>query len=246
VIDLHNHVLPGVDDGAANLAEALRMLEQAAAQGITHVACTPHANDRMNTETDRHYQSVFEQLQAEVDKHGLPIELCLAAEIMAGTYLLKLLDHPFCTYHSSKKYFLLEFPLETPFEIILNIVKATKRKEFTPVIAHFERFQRAQREIEQPQAIKQAGAVLTLDAGSLVGQFGSAHFKRAKQLLKWNVVDILASDAHNDREHGFCMKAGFHAAVSIIGEAAAQKLVVENPRRVWDGLPWEANQLDTA
>jgi protein-tyrosine phosphatase len=244
VIDLHNHVLPGVDDGAANMDAALRMLEIAAQQGITHVACTPHANDRMTAETNRLYQSVFLDLQEAITARRLPVELALASEIMVGTNLLKLLSLPLATFHDAGKYFLLEFPTETPFEIILNVVKATRRQGQTPLIAHFERFPRAQRTAEQPQELRTAGAILTLDAGSLVGQFGSTMVKRSKQLLKWKVVDILASDAHNDGEHGFCLKSGRDAAAEIVGDVAARQMVLDHPRIIWDNLPWPERQSD--
>lgn len=238
MIDLHNHVLPGVDDGAPNLPTALRMLELAAGQGITCVCCTPHANDRADERTDRLYQSVFLQLREAAQAAQIPVELGLAAEIMLGADLLKVLRLPFATYRAGRKYFLLEFPVATPYEIMLNAVKVAARNGYIPVLAHAERFQRMLSEPAQPRAVRAAGAVLTLDAGSLVGQFGPVAAKRARQLLDWNCVDILCSDAHDDGEHGFCLQAGCAAAAAIIGEARARELVNDNPRRVWNGEPW--------
>jgi protein-tyrosine phosphatase len=239
VIDLHNHILPGVDDGAADLRTALHMLEIAAAQGITHVACTSHANDRATEETDRLFQSVFLQVKKAANDHGLPVELTLGAELMIGADILKTLTLPFATYGGSGAYALIEFPTEIPFEIILNVVISVRRKGIWPVIAHYERFPRAQRNPDQPRALREAGAVLTLDAGSLVGQFGPIAAKRAKQLLSWNCIDILASDAHNDTDHGFALKAGYDAAAEQLGITRARELVEANPRRVWDAVPWK-------
>jgi protein-tyrosine phosphatase len=238
VIDLHNHVLPGVDDGARDLEMALRMLDIAAAQGITHVACTPHGTDRANGQTDRLLQSVFLKLQSAASECGLSVELCLASELMLGADILRVLSLPFATYRGQKKYFLIEFPVETPFEIILNVVKTVRRTGPHPVMAHFERFSRAQRTAEQVRTLRREGAIISLDAGSLEGQFGPVMEKRSKQLLEWNVVDILASDAHDDAAHGFGLKAGREAAAAIIGEEAARRLVLDNPRRIWEGSPW--------
>ncbi|RPH93148.1 hypothetical protein EHM69_11070 [candidate division KSB1 bacterium] len=238
MIDLHNHVLPGVDDGAYDLEMALRMLDIAAGQGITHVACTPHGHDRMNEETDRLYQSVFLELQKAVEELGIPVQLALGTEIMLGVELLRVLHLPCATYHGAGKYFLLEFPIETPFEIILNVTTTAHRANRRPVLAHFERFARAMRTKEYVKKIREAGAVISLDAGSLVGQFGAVIEKRARQLLEWDVVDLLASDAHNDAVHGFRLKEGYDAAVKILGEEKALKLVNDHPRRVWEGLPW--------
>ena len=109
---------------------------------------------------------------------------------MLGADILKVLSLPFATYGGKGKYFLLEFATETPFQIVLNAVRSVRRSNRHPVIAHFERFPRAQRTPDQPRAIREAGAVITLDAGSLTGQFGSANTARARQLLNWNCVDI--------------------------------------------------------
>jgi protein-tyrosine phosphatase len=241
VYDIHNHVLPGVDDGAVELRTALRMLEIAAKQGITHVACTPHSDDRANSERDRLFQSVFSHVKDAARQRGIPVELILASELMVGPGIVNTLVIPSTTYGGQGKYCLIEFPIETPFEIIQNVVKALRRYGIIPVLAHYERFARAQRSADQPQALRAEGAVLTMDAGSLLGQFGNVIAKRAKQLLNWKCVDILASDAHDDGTHGFCLKDGAEAAAGIIGMDATRKLVVDNPRRVWEGLPWDEN-----
>lgn len=223
---------------------SLRMLEIAAAQGITHVACTSHANDRATDELDRLYQSVFLQVKNAAKQSRIPVELMLGAELMVGSNIMQIMPFAMATYGGAGKYALIEFHTETPYEIILNVVKSFRRKNIWPVIAHYERFARAQRTADQPQAMRDAGAVLTMDAGSLVGQFGNALGKRAKQLLAWDCIDILASDAHNDAEHGFCMKAGRDAAADQLGMKRAIELVFENPRRVWEGLIWKEKQTD--
>ncbi len=219
------------------------MLEAAAQQGITHVACTPHGNDRANEQTDRLLQSVFLQVKDAAKSAGIPVELALASELMLGVDLLKTLALPFATYHGAGKYFLIEFPWQTPFEIILNAVRVLGKSGVRPVIAHYERYERGLKKPELAQELRAQGAVLTLDAGSLVGQFGNVMTKRAKQLLKWNAIDILASDAHNNQEHGFYLKQGMEAAAGIVGEEHARKMVVEHPQRVWDGSPWPEQRI---
>lgn len=238
MIDLHNHLLPGVDDGARDMGHALRMLEIAVSQGITHVACTPHGNDRANEKTDRLYQSVFARLQEWVAEHGLPVKLILGSELMLGADIFRVLALPFATYGGQGKYFLVEFPTETPYEIIVNVVRSARRRDLWPVLAHFERFPRAQKSKEHVALLKSEGAVLTLDAGALTGQFGPEKEKRARQLLEWKVVDILASDAHDDENHGFRLREGYDVAANVWGEETARKMVWDNPLRVWEGAPW--------
>jgi protein-tyrosine phosphatase len=245
VYDIHNHVLPGVDDGAVELHTALRMLEIAARQGITHVACTPHSDDRADSERDRLFQSVFSHVKEAARQKQIPVELTLASELMVGAGILQVLPLSSANYGGKGKYCLIEFPIETPFEIILNVVKSIRRRNMWPVLAHYERFARAQRSEEHPQSLRAEGAVITLDAGSILGQFGNVLVKRAKQLLAWNCVDILASDAHDDGSHGFCLSTSVDATAAIVGMDAARKMVVDNPQRVWEGLPWtEKNAVE--
>ncbi len=241
--DIHNHVLPGLDDGAVELRTALRMLEIAAKQGITNVACTPHSDDRADSERDRLFQSVFHHVKEAAKERQIPVEMTLASELMVGPNILQVLDLHSHNYGGHGSYCLIEFPIETPFEIIHNVVKSIRRRNIWPVLAHFERFARAQRSADQPHALRAEGAVLTLDAGSLLGQFGNVLVKRAKQLLDWDCVDILASDAHDDGSHGFCLKASVDATAAIIGMETTRKLVLDNPRRVWEGLPWPGKNV---
>jgi protein-tyrosine phosphatase len=238
LFDIHNHVLPRVDDGASSMNEALRMLEQASEQGITHVCCTPHANERATAETDRRFHEALDELKQAAAKHGLPVELGLAAEIMLGIDLQRVLALPFATFNGKGEYFLLEFEREIAYEIVLNVVRSARRWGKRPVIAHVERFSRVVATPDRPRELRAAGAILSMDAGTLSGQFGPMYQKRAWALLNLDVIDIFASDAHNDAEHGFCLKQNAQAARSMLSELRVRELVVDNPRRVWFGEPW--------
>lgn len=217
---------------------SLRMLEQAILQGITHVACTPHANDRAAEQADELFQHAFNRLVAEVKARELPVQLGLAAEIMFGADLQKTLAHPFATYLGGGRYFLVEFSRETPFEIILNVVRAARRWNMRPVIAHYERYRHACKQKSQPEQVRAAGGILTLDAGSLVGQFGKPMVKVSSKLVEWDCIDIITSDAHDDDTHGFCMKPGREAVAALRDAELAARMTIDNPRRIWENLPW--------
>jgi protein-tyrosine phosphatase len=217
---------------------SLRMLEQAILQGITHVACTPHANDRAGEHAGELFHAAFNRLVHEVKTLELPIELGLASEIMFGAELQQMLNHSFATYNGKGRYFLIEFSCETPFEIILNVVRASRRWNKRPVIAHFERYRHACKDKTQPEKVRTEGGILSLDAGSLIGQFGKPMVKESKKLLEWDCIDLIASDAHDDDTHGFCLKAGREAVSSLCGADVAKKVTVENPRMIWENHHW--------
>ncbi len=236
--DIHNHVLPAVDDGARDLRVSIRMLESAVSQGITHVLCTPHANDRSDSKANDLFHQRFNILQSEVARLQLPVEIGLGAEIMFGISVREVLALPFATLNATGKYFLLEFPRQTPFEVILNVVKAAKRWGFIPVIAHHERYTLACRNEQQLRQLRVEGAILSMDAGSLVGQFGSAIQKLSREIIATGHIEILASDAHDDDRQNFCLAAGLDAATVICGHAKARQMVLDAPRRVWNGEAW--------
>jgi protein-tyrosine phosphatase len=238
VYDIHNHVLPGVDDGADGVRTSLRMIEQAILQGITHICCTPHATDRSGVESEKLFFQRFVDLMKAVMQAQLPVELGLAAEIMFGSDLQRALDYSFASYNGKGQYFLVEFSRETPFEIILNVIKASRRWGKTPCVAHVERYKQVSHDVARLQKIKAEGAVITMDAGSLSGQFGRKLIPIAKTLVQSNCIDILCSDAHNTEDHGFCLKTGYEEAASLIGLVPARRLVLDNPRIVWEGQPW--------
>lgn len=241
--DIHNHVLPAVDDGARGMRQSIRMLELAIHQGITHVICTPHANDRASYQANDLFHERFSDLKAEITRLELPVEIGLGAEIMFGMNIKEVLSMPFASLNGTRKYFLVEFPRQTPFEIIFNVVKASQKWGMRPVIAHHERYPLAFRNVEQLIKLRQEGAILTLDAGSLVGQFGLPTKRQARDLIASGQIEILTSDAHDDDKQGFYLAVGKAEAATIVGPMAAQQMVLDAPRRIWNGEEWPEFQV---
>lgn len=236
--DIHNHVLPQVDDGAKGMRQSIRMLESAIRQGITHVICTPHANDHSGEHANDLFNDRLSALNAEIAKLELPIEIGLGAEIMFGMNMQKVLALPFATLNGKGKYTLIEFPRQTPFEVIHNVVKAVRKWGYIPVIAHHERYPLAFRNVDQLVKLRSEGAILTLDAGSLTGQFGLPMKRQARDLLETGHIEILTSDAHDDEKQNFCLAASRDEAATIVGATVARQMVTDAPRRIWDGEDW--------
>jgi len=245
VYDIHNHVLPQVDDGAKGMRMSLRMLEHAIRQGITHVLSTPHVNDRVGAQAGDLFAQRLHELQSEVQRLGLPVEIGLGSEVMFGANMQDLFQHTYSTLNGTGKYYLVEFPRQTPFEIILNVIKASRKWGKIPVVAHHERYPLAFRSVDQLIKLRSEGAILSLDAGSLTGQFGKLMMKHARVLLATGHIEMLMSDAHDDESQNFCLAAGRDEAATIVGAAAARQMVTDAPRRVWDGMDWPKFEMKT-
>ena len=190
MIDIHNHILYGVDDGSKDLDMSLAMLKEEMEQGVTRVYLTPHQNQQTLTGPllKERYQSFLEELKEK----GIDMDLRLGAEIYYYPGLKQdLLSGKALTMDESK-YVLVEFSTRTETnvsEIVYELVMAG----FTPIIAHIERYPYLKK--DDYFDIKEAGGLIQINSGSF------SHFSSRgliKYLLKNDLVDYVATDAHDN------------------------------------------------
>lgn len=200
MIDLHSHLLPGVDDGAANLAEARSALEIAYRDGVRGVVVTPHLNasDLFRPAAVARIRDTFEDAWlglSELAARNLPdLRLYRGAELM--------LDHPGPDLSSQwvrlagTRFVLMEFTgMQVPPRAT-EVLAAFVRSGYTPVIAHPERYGNASMTGADVRAWRDAGARVQVNSGSVLGYYGTAAAQRAQVLLESGCVDYLASDYH--------------------------------------------------
>ena len=200
MIDIHSHILPGVDDGAQTLDESLEMLAVAVSQGITTQILTPHIQPGRFNNTKADLLKHFAKFEAVVKKEGLPIELKLAAEVRIGPEVMQLVsnnDIPWLTTASGKNVFLLEFPRQdVPFGSD-NLVKWLLANNCTPIIVHPERNRTFVDNPKKLQPFIDLGCPFQITASSLTGKFGDDVQKMAHSLLNDGTAKYVASDCHN-------------------------------------------------
>ena len=173
MIDFHNHVLPGADDGAKDMAMAINMLKTASSQGITDVINTIHfQHPKMEVKNvDYLYiQSEINKLQEEIDKESIAIKIHMGAEVFYLPNLTEIKSDPL-TVFGHGKYMLIEFqtyqlPPGYDEELYRLLMSGT-----TPVIAHPERYRPIQNDINIVEKLINSGCLIQIDAGSLLGQF---------------------------------------------------------------------------
>ncbi|WP_457676147.1 tyrosine-protein phosphatase [Thiolapillus sp.] len=240
VYDVHCHMLPGVDDGARTREMAIDMARMAAADGITHLACTPHIYPGLfenNADGIARALAAFRRL---LEEQGVALELCHGADIQVVPELLgKLRSGAFPTINGSR-YFLFEPPHHVPLVNFSRLVEDALSAGFVPVITHPERLSWLDTHYQEFLAAARAGAWMQITAGSLCGRFGSAPRYWAERMLDEGVVHLLATDAHNLRSRPPLLAEGRVAAARIVGSEEAYRLVVDRPALVWrDGDPDE-------
>lgn len=238
MIDIHNHLLPGLDDGAQSLEQALALAQIATEDGITHVVCTPHIHPGLYDNTFSGVHEALRHYDQALTKAGSPLQVAAAAEMHFSLEILQQAqsgDLPFLGKWEGKDVLLLEFPhTDIPFGAI-KLVSWLVERDILPMIAHPERNQQV---IAEPQSLApflEKGCLLQLTASSLTGHFGAAAKHRAEQLLIDGEITCLATDAHNSSNRPPVLSEGVAAAEALIGAASAEKLSKTNPWRIVSG-----------
>ncbi len=192
MIDIHSHILPGVDDGSKSIEVSIEMIKKEILDGVDTVILTPHIQSKVSKVELSAHLSIFENLVAEVKKQNLDIDLYLGAEVFYRSHL----DTDFNKVSlAGTKYILVEFAFhnETPIE---EIVYDLSRMGFIPIVAHVERYSYLKN--DDFIKIKQTGALLQVNTTSILG-LDKRNVKKStmQYLLKNKLIDIVSTDAHN-------------------------------------------------
>lgn len=238
MIDLHCHMLPGIDDGAPDLETALAMARIAVADGITMTACTPHIYPGLFENTAESIAQAMAALQTDLQQAGIPLELTYGADIQLVPELVQCLrGGSYPTIHGSR-YFLFEPPHHTvPVRFEESIFDAMT-SGFVPVITHPERLTWLDDE-HYPWFVAAArqGAWLQLTAGAVTGRFGRRARYWAERFLDDGLVAILATDAHEPEHRPPLLAEGREAAAARVGPEEADRLVIGRPKAVIQNCP---------
>lgn len=239
MIDLHAHVLPGLDHGPRDWEESLAMCRIAVEDGIRTLAATPHVSEEFPNRRERIEAAVVE-LRGRLAAAGIPLEVAVGGDYRAR---LDLSPETVLTLGGNGRYFLLEFPYEALPPDADAVVRTLLARGLTPIVTHPERTASLQREWRCLEPLVREGAVVQVTAGSLLGNFGRAAANTAYRFLREGWVHLLASDAHWSRTRVPRLAAGCEAASRVVGAAAAAALVEAHPRAILEGrdVPGMAN-----
>jgi protein-tyrosine phosphatase len=238
MIDLHNHLLPAIDDGAPDLETALALARLAVADGITHLVCTPHIHPGRYDNTPAIIRSAQDAFVAALAEAGIALQVASAAEVRFGAELMVGIAEgriPFLGEWQGRQVLLLEFPHgEVPFGAE-RMISWLLQRNIQPMIAHPERNKGIMRTPSRLKPFIEQGCLLQVTAGAVAGRFGPAAEAIACDLLQQGLVTILASDAHNLEYRPPLLSEGLQRAASLIGEARAEALVVHTPWQIARG-----------
>jgi protein-tyrosine phosphatase len=232
VIDLHSHVLPGVDDGAATLDESLAILRAAASDGIERIAATPHVRDDYPTAPEEMERLVAE-VAAAAGADGLDIEVLPGGEL-AVDRIPRLDDETLARFGlgGNPRLLLLECPYYGWPLDLGTVVFDLQTRGYTVVLAHPERNPDVQERPELLEPLVAAGLLVQLTSASVDGRLGSRSKQASRRLLERELAHLIASDAHAPQLRA----VGMTAAADAVGDDALARWLTEDvPRALLDG-----------
>lgn len=235
MIDLHCHLLPGIDDGPEDLATALALARHAVKSGIHTAVVTPHMHAGRYENRAANICAAVDNFSAALKAASIPLRILPAAEVRLDHDILDWLltaQVPFLGNWQGEKLMLLEFPHSHIPVGADKLVAWLFKQRIRPMIAHPERNKDVLRSIDKIAPYVQMGCLLQLTAGSVAGNFGQPAQERSLELLQRGWVTILASDAHNLDARPPELEPGRRAAAEVIGEAASWELVRHRPAHI--------------
>lgn len=236
MIDIHTHILPGIDDGASDLSETIDMINQSINQGVTDVIFTPHffygAPDGGGSR--KSVLKLFDRVKKCVQLEKLHIRLHLGMEVFLSPGLEEVLNNSDLLTLNQSRYLLVEFPFTADDTYFSRYLKILDCYGIKPIIAHPERYEAI---IDTPFLAylwNQKGYVLQINSGSLLGEFGEAVQETAKLLLDHNLAQIIASDSHNISSRRPNLLDTYEFVINSYSKGYGDLLFKVNPKFVLD------------
>jgi protein-tyrosine phosphatase len=248
LIDLHNHLLPGIDDGAKRLEETLQFLRIALTDGVRTVVATPHMKPGVYDNrrvTILESVAMVREAQRGSDTEGVTLlpgaEVYFTADVVRQAKAGELM-----TVADRGKFLLLELPYQQIPMRVEDTIFQLKILGITPIMAHPERVAYYLEDMERVVTSVRLGALTQVTGASITGRFGSKAREFAHEMLERGLVHVVASDSHDVSYRPPTLSDAVRTVAQICGEAAARRMVEDTPRAILDGLEVEIGEPQEA
>lgn len=235
MIDLHCHLIPGIDDGPRDMEAALELARLSAEDGVRKAVCTPHIRLGMFDNNVSSITGACAAFSKAVKRAGIPLEVRMGAEVHICPEIMMMVERnliPYIGEWEGRKVMLLEFPHGHLLPGSDKLVGWLLKRGVIPMIAHPERNKSITNDPDRLAPFIDMGCLVQVTAGSLAGGFGDQVKAAAEAVVSRGWVTVLASDAHNAARRPPGLSRGREAAAALLGEEAAWKLVRENPAKI--------------
>ncbi len=214
MIDLHSHILPGIDDGARTMEDSIEMAQLAVKDGIEQLVASPHHNNGRFSNEGHMVKQAVESLSRELSLRNIPLKLLIGQEIRINDLFWSEWEAGNLLTLNESQYMLIELPNQHVPRDIWDIIHEMKLKGIVPVIAHPERNSDLANEMDILMELIEAGALSQVTSHSLNGLFGRRIRQVSLEMCRRNLVHIVASDAHNQDLRPFGMSEAYRLIAS--------------------------------
>lgn len=209
VIDIHTHILPGIDDGAVSWSDSLEMAKVAVDQGIHTIIATPHHQNGRYINERQNVTKYIEEFQFRLLDEKIPLTVLAGQENRVQPNLLKEISIGKIGMLYETMYILLELPYREIPHYVMELITELQLAGYIPIIAHPERNLRIKEDPGILLEFVQKGALAQITAASVIGRFGKSIQKLTSQLVNANLAHFIASDAHNTIDRGFVLQEAY-------------------------------------
>lgn len=232
MIDIHCHILPNVDDGSESLEESIAMAKIAESEGITKIVNTSHCHFDFKYKKGNELKLELEKFNQALKEENINIEVLLGNELYYTSDLIERFNELDFFSMNNSKYILMEFsPINFP-KNIEDVIYEIKIRGYIPIIAHAERYKQVQEDVNIVLDCIKEGALIQVNASSILGKNGEKAEDTSKKLLDNNMVHFVATDAHSSNRRRPLIKDSYNYILKNYGKEVSEKLFIENPTAV--------------
>lgn len=238
MIDMHSHIIPGVDDGSNNVEETFNMIKEAKEVGFTDVFLTSHFLTHYYEPDAKELAFWKEKLQEILNNKNIDLKLHLGMEIYISNKMEELIKEKKIITLNNSRYMLIELPLSTTINYLDYVLYFLQTISIIPIIAHPERYKCVQENPSLVESYIDKGALIQCNYGSIVGLYGNKAKQVLKTLLKQNQVHFLGSDCHKQKSIYLLIPEAVKKIKKIIGEKKFYTISTENPKKILNNEEW--------
>lgn len=232
MIDIHCHILPGIDDGARNVEETIDMIKEAYRGGCRAICSTSHYMEGSYEADSDQRKEIIARIEEVLKQEKIEMPIYIGAEAYVSTEIPVLIKHDIIPTLNHSRYLLFELPMNTNILYLDDVVFSLLSENIIPIMAHPERYTCVQ---ENPNLLLEwidKGILFQMNIGSLSGIYGKTVKKTALKLIKANMIHFLATDAHRHHSIYADLPQMMENAEKIMGTKKLKKLTQDNPLRV--------------
>ena len=230
--DIHCHILYGVDDGSPDKETSMEMLRMAYKEGIRKIILTPHYKPNHHNASPDRIDERLGVLKELLQKEGVDITLYPGNELLYFDEAVHLLNAGVINTMAYSRYVLTEFMPRDDYTYIKSALYGLLSGGYLPILAHIERYECMMSDLDGAYELKRMGIYIQVNAGSVEGKYGRAAKKYTRTLLEDDVVDFVASDAHNTKSRAPEFNKCIKYMEKKLGEETVKRIMTDNPRAV--------------